>query len=140
MSKRTRPDGSHYFEFTSEADAIAHIEFLTSDVAKLKAKLAEHPTEQMKTQIAELPALRASLASLTTERDALLAENNKLKLDAGDFNKRVCAEVVKLGIRPEAVRSMSMSSGSDKPNATERILAAKGVNSLEELEQRSQKP
>lgn len=142
------------FTFTDEAGAIAFVEGLESQIAALTSEketatastaaiIAER--DGLKTKLATAEAgsatLQTTLTARTTERDTLqtsvndlTAKNAKLTEDMADFNKRVAAELVKRGIRPEALQSgTAKGKEGQTQTATEKVLEARGVNTLAEL-------
>lgn len=137
------------FKFTDAADALAHIEAqeskITAQIAAATAATADAAT--IATLTGERDAARATLAtaqasvtSLTAERDTakasvatLTTEKATLEASQKDFDGKVAAALAKAGIRPQAVET-GASAKSDKPmTATEKVLAANGVNSIDEL-------
>ena len=119
-------------EFTDAADALAQITELQRDNERLTARLAERPASTPD-QSSRIAALESQLQTVTGERDTLRAENVRLKAEAPDFNFRVASEVAKLGIRSKAVETASGASAAPKLSGTEKVLAANGVSTLDEL-------
>src|ERR1700692_1414153 len=66
-----------------------------------------------------------SLSVITRERDALKADNDKLKASQEEFDKKVAAECLKHGVN---VKALSQPLTSNKPlTATEKVMAAKAA-------------
>jgi hypothetical protein len=53
--------------------------------------------------VAERDSKATALQGLTTERDALKAEQDKLAAESRDFERRMSAELAQRGIRKEGV-------------------------------------
>lgn len=135
-------------------DVIAANERLTTDLAtalkerdELKTKLSTAESRLAEAQT-KLEGADEAVAGAVAERDAALKERDdlKAKLDAttkerddlaakdSDINRRVAAEVAKHGIRAQALKvSDSTPTKAAAKTATERVLEAKGVQTLEEL-------
>jgi len=115
-------------------------------------------TEELNAANDLLEAAQQELSALTQRRDELTqqlanaegnaktrgdeltrlqAENEQLKSEMAQFNKAVAAEVCKLGLKPKATDHKEVPSNTDL-TPTQRVLAAKGVNSVAELSQKPQ--
>ena len=66
------------------------------------------------------------------ELTRLKAENATLAAKMADFNKAVAAEVCKLGLNPKAADHKEPAADTDL-TPTQRVLAAKGVSSIADL-------
>jgi hypothetical protein len=66
----------------------------------------------------------------------LKADNTVLTAKMTDFNKSVAAEVTKLGLNPKAADHREPPEEKDL-TPTQRVLAAKGVNSLADLDRKA---
>ena len=66
------------------------------------------------------------------ELTRLKSENAELTSKMADFNKAVAAEVLKLGINPKAANHKEAPTDTDL-TPTQRVLAAKGVGSIADL-------
>lgn len=71
----------------------------------------------------ERDTLRAERDAVATERDSLRSENEVMRAQAADFNKRLSAELCKLGVRKEAVEHVEASN--ENLTLTERCRAEK---------------
>jgi chromosome segregation ATPase len=69
------------------------------------------------------------------ELKRLKDENATLTTKMEDFNKSVAAEVAKLGLRSKAAEHKEVPEDADL-TPTQRVMAAKGVQSLAELRQK----
>jgi len=69
------------------------------------------------------------------ELKRLKEENATLTTKMEDFNKSVAAEVAKLGLRSKAAEHKEVPEDADL-TPTQRVMAAKGVQSLAELRQK----
>lgn len=130
-----------------QKDILAQIETLTAELTASRASLVTASAsiatltserDAARTALAavtgERDSVKTALASITGERDTLKAENQKLISDKLVFEAAVAAKVATLGIvqKPD---TKSDASPNGKPlTITERILKAKGVSSLAELE------
>jgi hypothetical protein len=92
------------------------VEKLTADIATVRAELATARTE---------------FATVTKDRDTLKGENANLQASIKDFEFRVAAEVAKKGIK--FTESNRETKTGTPMTATEILLAARGVESVEEL-------
>lgn len=128
-----------------QADVLAQLETantslaaLCGDVTKLtgerddfKAKF-ETTSAQLTEANAKVTQLQSDVTKLTGERDTLKADNTRLTGEMADFNKRLATELAKHGIRT-FTQKLAATAPERKLNATEKVLAAKGVQSLDEL-------
>ncbi len=79
--------------------------------------------------------LTARVAALTSENESVRAENTKLRADMADFDKRLATELAKRGIRPTGAVQWDDVGRSPKLTATDKAVLAKGVSSVDQLEQ-----
>ena len=88
----------------------------------------ERLTTDLAAALKERDDLKAKLDATTKERDELAAKDS-------DLNRRVAAEVAKHGIRSAGLQAAAASPtpSSAAKTATERVLEAKGVQTLQEL-------
>lgn len=114
------------------------IKIATENIAKLTADLAA-ANEKLALLEANGESARNSIAVISQERDAAVternvikAENEKLSADMEDFNRKVAAKVAELGISKTAVSAPPVPA-SVKLTATEKVLEARGVTSLNDL-------
>lgn len=126
-----------------QTDILALNEQLTADLTKARNELtaAQTANTELQSKLDEATkgntTLTQALQARTQERDTLKSENEQLKAQTADFNKRLASELAKHGIRQTAVSAPQPKT--DKPmTATEKVLAAKGVASLNDLA--NQKP
>jgi FtsZ-binding cell division protein ZapB len=129
-------------ENADQIDILAQNEQLTADLTKARNDLtaAQTANTELQTKLDEATkgnkTLTEVLATRTQERNTLKTENEQLKSQTADFNKRLASELAKHGIRQTAVTAPPQKS--DKPmTATEKVLAAKGVASLNDLQKAS---
>jgi len=117
-------------ELASHVQLAAECESLKTDMAALqseKARLealveATRDSDAIVSARAEIESLKASVTALTGERDAIKADNAKLKTDMSDFNKRVACEIAKHGISTIA---FPMAQTLRRPSLDEEVAAAK---------------
>ena len=126
-------------------DVLATNERLQADNTRLTGEL-QAANELLETAQADLNTATQRSADLTgrvrtfetaakvagEELARLKAENAALTAKMADFNKAVAAEVRKLGLNPKAADHKEAPADKDL-TPTQRVLAAKGVSSLEEL-------
>lgn len=138
------------FQFTDAADALAHIEAQESKIAKLTLDLATANataatvatiTGERDKARTDLTTANATIGTLTAERDAatgivtkLTSEKATLEASQKDFDVKVAAALAKAGIRTTAVETGASKDSDKKLTATEKVLAANGVNTLDELQ------
>jgi FtsZ-binding cell division protein ZapB len=115
-----------------QTDILAQCEQATADLKTAKQTIGTLQT-QVTTLTGERDTAKQNTAALTQERDSLKAENERLKGEQEDFNKRLSAELAKHGIRNVESSTKTESTETKKLTATEQVLAAKGVKSLDEL-------
>ncbi|MEY2466755.1 MAG: hypothetical protein QOD03_1276 [Verrucomicrobiota bacterium] len=115
-----------------QTDILAQFEQTTADLKTAKQTIGTLQT-QVTTLTGERDTAKQNTAALTQERDSLKAENERLKGEQEDFNKRLSAELAKHGIRNAEGSTKTESTETKKLTATEQVLAAKGVKSLDEL-------
>jgi FtsZ-binding cell division protein ZapB len=115
-----------------QTDILAQCEQATADLKTAKQTIGTLQT-QVTTLTGERDTAKQNTAALTQERDSLKAENERLKGEQEDFNKRLSAELAKHGIRNAEGSTKTESTETKKLTATEQVLAAKGVKSLDEL-------
>src|SRR4051812_34946349 len=121
-----------------QTDILADNERLTTELKTAKDSLAEANTnlatvtsdrDGWKTRAEKAESDRAEQlnkrVAAEKERDTFKAENESLKTQMADFNKRLGAELGKHGIRPQA--AAHQNEGDRKLTATEKCLAAKGA-------------
>jgi FtsZ-binding cell division protein ZapB len=116
-----------------QADILAQFEQATADLNTAKQTIATLQS-QITSLTTERDSAKQSITALTQERDTLKAENDRLKSDKEDFSRRLAAELAKHGIRNAEASAKVEVKDPKKLTATERLLAAKGIGSLEELE------
>ena len=80
-----------------------------------------------------MTTLETAAKAAGEELTRLKAENAQLTARMADFNKAVAAEVLKLGLNPEAAEHKQAPADTDL-TPTQRVLAAKGVNSIADLQ------
>lgn len=129
-----------------QADLLTQVETLTESLKTANASLTTANSalaamtgerDGLKTKLA---TAEGSVSALTSERDTLKAdkatleaENAKLKSEKESFDTKLASELAKHGIRKEALKT-GAENKSDKPmTATEKLLAARGVSSIDEL-------
>lgn len=119
---------------TGERDtARTQLATVTGERDTARTELATVTTErdsartQLATVTGERDTARTNLTAMTAERDRYIAENANLRAGQQDFDGRVRAELLKLGIRPKGVElpQGDKTQGGQKMTATERVLAAK---------------
>lgn len=105
-------------------------------------ELLESSQEQCTKAQAQVDELTKKVATLEIAAKAageelkrLKEENATLTTKMEDFNKSVAAEVAKLGLRSKAAEHKEVPEDADL-TPTQRVMAAKGVQSLAELRQR----
>ena len=139
---------SDQIEIPDQADVLADNERLTAENQRLNADLtaANELLETAQTQAnaagQQVQALTERVGVLETaarvageEVTRLKAENTSLRARQSDFQRAVAAEVQKLGLRPKAAEHKEAPSDADL-TPTQRVLAAKGVSSIAELQQK----
>jgi predicted nucleic acid-binding Zn-ribbon protein len=126
-------------------DVLATNERLQADNTRLTGEL-QAANELLETAQADLNTATQRSADLTgrvttfetaakvagEELTRLKAENATLTAKMADFNKAVAAEVRKLGLNPKAADHKEPAADADL-TPTQRVLAAKGVSSLADL-------
>ena len=128
-----------------QEDILANNERLTAENQRLTAELTaatellETAQQQSTDATQRAEALAARVTTLETaakvageELTRLKAENADLTAKMADFNKAVAAEVLKLGINPKAASHKEVPADTDL-TPTQRVLAAKGVGSIADL-------
>ena len=110
---------------------------LTAQKTEAEGKLTS-ANETITKVTGERDTANGQVTTITKDRDALTIENDKLKADMTDFNKKVATELAKHGIKTDATKPVQNDSGK-KLTATEQLLAAKGVSSLDELVAKNRK-
>jgi chromosome segregation ATPase len=97
------------------------------DAATAQATNLTTERDEARTQVTALTGerdqARQQVTDLTGERDTLKAANTKLTADMADFNKRVAAELVKRGIRPEGTSQAAQAPSEVKPRTFKERLA-----------------
>ncbi|HVU07850.1 MAG TPA: hypothetical protein VHG89_04825 [Verrucomicrobiae bacterium] len=128
-----------------QADVLAQLETANKDLAALRGDVTQLTSERddfkakFETASAQLTEantkvtqLQGDVTKLTGERDTLKTDNTRLTGEMADFNKRLATELAKHGIRTFTQKSAA-AAPERKLNATEKVLAAKGVQSLDQL-------
>ena len=128
-----------------QADVLAQLTQAHADLATAKQSIGTLGSQvtsltadktSLQTQLTEangkITTLTSDVTKLTGERDTLKAENTRLSGETADFNKRLATELAKHGIRTFTPKAVAETPGK-KLTATEQVLAARGVKSLEEL-------
>ncbi len=121
--------------------ATADLNTAKQTIGTLQGQVTSLTTEKtnLETQLGEAKSgatsLQTTVTTLTGERDTLKTENTRLTGEMADFNKRLATELAKHGIRTHAQKPTETPPGR-KPTATEQVLAARGVKSLDELAQK----
>lgn len=110
--------------------ANTQISALTGENTQLKADLATEKLNHQKTV--------ATVNALTSERDSLKSENANLKAEKLAFESAVASKIASLGVIESPKTKETTKAGEKKPSVTEKILAAKGVKTLAELEAKRQ--
>jgi chromosome segregation ATPase len=132
-------------QIQDQDDVLATNERLTTENSRLTTEL-QAANELLETAQTELNASHASATQAKSESEArktqadesaaevarLKTENANLTAKMTDFNKAVAAEVLKLGLNPKAANHKEAPANTDL-TPTERVLAAKGVGSIAEL-------
>jgi chromosome segregation ATPase len=130
-------------------DILAKNERLKADNTRLTAELTA-ANDLLETAQADLSTATERSAQLTErmtvletaakvageELARLKADNTALTAKMTDFNKAVAAEVVKLGLNPKAADHREPPEEKDL-TPTQRVLAAKGVSSLADLNRKA---
>lgn len=133
-----------------QADLLAQVETLNGQLAEANKRITALTAAegQVATLTAERDGLQTQLndangkvTSLTTERDnlskqvtSLTAERDDFKAKAEPVQKQLAAQLAKHGIRTEAVGAVpAKQPGAERLTATEKVLAARGVSSLNDL-------
>jgi predicted nucleic acid-binding Zn-ribbon protein len=83
----------------------------------------------------KIATLQIAAKAAGQELKRLQDENATLATKMEDFNKSVAAEVAKLGLRSKAAEHKEVPEDADL-TPTQRVMAAKGVQSLAELRQK----
>ena len=128
-----------------QEDILATNERLTAENQRLTAELTaatellETAQQQSTDATQRAEALATRVTTLETaakvageELTRLKAENADLTAKMADFNKAVAAEVRKLGLNPKAAEHKEAPAEADL-TPTQRVLAAKGVSSIADL-------
>jgi len=121
-----------------QADVLAQLTQANADLATAKQSIGILTADKttLQNQLAEangkVTALTSDVTKMTGERDMLKAENTRLTGEMADFNKRLATELAKHGIRTFTPKAVAETPGK-KLTATEQVLAARGVKSIEEL-------
>jgi chromosome segregation ATPase len=129
----------------SEADILAQNAKLTTDLATAQASIVTANT-QISALTSENTTLKADKATLTTQLatanaslSTVTAERDSLKAEKTTVDAAAAKAVAKLGIDSPAGKSdVKAPADNKKLSFTDRILAAKGCKTLEELEAKRQ--
>jgi len=132
-------------QIEDQEDVLAASERLQADNTRLTGELqaANELLETAQTGLTEAnnraDELSARVTTLETEAQTreetvnrLTTEITALTTRMADFNKAVAAEVIKLGLNPNAADHKEAPADADL-TPTQRVLAAKGVNTIAEL-------
>jgi chromosome segregation ATPase len=136
-------------QIPDQEDILAKNQRLEADNTRLTAELAA-ANELLESAQADLTAATERSAQLAErvnvletaakvageELTRLKADNTALTAKMADFNKAVAAEVVKLGLNPKAADHKEPPEEGDL-TPTQRVLAAKGVSSLADLDRKA---
>ncbi len=114
-----------------QADVLADLEQARADLSTANQTVGTLQA-QITTLTSERDTARSEATAAIQERDALRSENATLKQQMSDFNRRLAAELSKHGIR-NAEAPKAESTPAKPLTATEKVLAAKGAKSLDDL-------
>ena len=134
-----------------QADVLAQLTQKTADLATAKQTIGSLSGQvtsltaektNLESQLAEangkVAQLQRDLTKLTGERDTFMADNARLTGEMADFNKRLATDLAKHGIRTfgqNATSAVPETVAGRKTTATEKLLAVRGVQTLDQLAQ-----
>lgn len=96
----------------SQDDIIADNTRLTADLTAAQGEVTRLKADNARL-LAERETQASMVQSLTTERDALKGERDKLSAADRDFERRVSAELAQHGIRKEGVATPAGAGSTD---------------------------